>query len=529
MNVYHAKFMMYFEIHRMHREGHSVLQISKHLVLNRRTVSKYLSMSEQEYEVFLISQSERSSLLDPYEQFITDKLRQFGDTSAAQMHDWLKERFSDFPQINPKTVFNFICRIREKHNIPRIKDQRQHQTVEELPFGKQAQVDFGEYNMRNCSGKRTKVFFFILVLSRSRFKYLWFTDCYFTTELSIQAHEQAFEYIMGIPDEIVYDQDKVFLVDENKGDIILTDGFRSYARERPFSLYFCRKSDPQSKGKVENVVKYVKQNFLYNRTYHNIDTLNDEAMGWLGRTANALPHAFTRKEPTSQWQIEKEFLQPYTFRKPRPDPIVLYAVRKDNTISYKGNYYSLPLGTYKGRGTLAGVSVQGLYLVITSPSCGTTLKNNKELCRHLIAAGNGLKIINTDHKRDKSAAIEEMIGQLCTLFKNPEEGSLWLEAIRTAKPRYIRDQLLIIRKAIEAAADAALVDKALNYCKDNGIVSAADFKAVLSHYHGEQPHTHQAAKPIQINPLNGQMPEAALNRPHKSEIEDYQAILKNNK
>ena len=48
--MYLAKFMTYYEIHRMHREGHSISHISKHLVLDRRTVSKYLSMSEQDYE-----------------------------------------------------------------------------------------------------------------------------------------------------------------------------------------------------------------------------------------------------------------------------------------------------------------------------------------------------------------------------------------------------------------------------------------------------------------------------------------------
>lgn len=59
MNVFMSKFMTYFEIHRMHREGHSISKISEYLVLNRRTVSKYLSMCEQEYEAFLISQSQR--------------------------------------------------------------------------------------------------------------------------------------------------------------------------------------------------------------------------------------------------------------------------------------------------------------------------------------------------------------------------------------------------------------------------------------------------------------------------------------
>lgn len=38
----------------MHREGLSVQHISNYLMLNRRMVIKYLSMSEQEYEAFLI-------------------------------------------------------------------------------------------------------------------------------------------------------------------------------------------------------------------------------------------------------------------------------------------------------------------------------------------------------------------------------------------------------------------------------------------------------------------------------------------
>lgn len=519
MNVYLAKFMMYFEIHRMHRQGHSISQISQHLVLNRRTVSKYLSMSEQEYESFLIKQSERKKALLPYESFVQERLEQYQDTSSAQMHDWLKEHFADFPQVSQKTVFNFVCWVREKYNLPRINLQRQHHPVEEMPYGKQAQVDFGEYNLRTTSGKRVKVFFFTLVLSRSRFKYVWFTDHYFTSELAIQAHEQAFAYIKGIPDEIVYDQDKVFVVSENKGDIILTDAFRAYMREQYFTLHFCRKADPQSKGKVENLVKYIKQNFLYNRTYHNIETLNDEAMGWLGRTANALPHAFIQKEPHAEWVIEQSFLKPHTAYVPKPVPIATYTVRKDNTISFKGNLYSLPLGTYRGRGTLVTVSTEQDELVISN-------QDGKELCRHRIASGKGLKIINTDHRRDKSAAIDEMIEQLCALLENPEQGRQWLAAIRSAKPRYIRDQLLMARKTIQAA-DSSVVNQALDYCLLNSITSAADFKAIVAHYQQQLPNTEvSGAKVIPLNPLSGTVPEGALRQPDKSSIEDYQSIIK---
>ncbi len=59
MNIYHAKILMYHQIHQLDRDGYSVFKISEMLEINRRTVKKYLAMSEQEYEAFLISQSDR--------------------------------------------------------------------------------------------------------------------------------------------------------------------------------------------------------------------------------------------------------------------------------------------------------------------------------------------------------------------------------------------------------------------------------------------------------------------------------------
>jgi len=514
MNVYLAKFMMYYEIHRMHREGHSISQISEYLLLDRRTVSKYLSMSEQDYEEFLIQQSNRKKILLPYEGFVKERLKQFRDTSAAQMHDWLKERYPDLPSVSPKTVFNFVCWVREKYRLPVVTAERQFQMIEELPYGKQAQVDFGEYNMRTTQGNRVKVFFFTLVLSRSRYKYIWFTDSHFTSGLAILAHEKAFEYIGGIPDEVVYDQDKVFVISENGGDIILTDAFRAYTRSQSFSLHFCRKADPQSKGKIENVVKYVKQNFLYNRTFHNIETLNDEAMGWLGRTANALPHAATGKVPYDELITEKPLLKPYQACTTKVTPITTYSVRKDNSISYKGNFYSLPLGTYQGKGTLIGLRIEQGYLIIYDP------EGQQEICRHKIAVGKGAKVTNTDHKRDKSAAINEMILQVSRLFKDEEKGKEWLDMIRSDKPRYIRDQLIMVRETL-TSTNPELIDRTLLYCLSNQIYSAADFKSILA----SQKPGKKEAKVIQLNPLSGAIPQGADIQPNTSSINDYESLF----
>lgn len=72
MTVHFIKFIVYYETHKLDREGYSVSKISELLGINRRTVSKYLAMSEQDYEDFLIKQSERKKQLLPYETFVKE-------------------------------------------------------------------------------------------------------------------------------------------------------------------------------------------------------------------------------------------------------------------------------------------------------------------------------------------------------------------------------------------------------------------------------------------------------------------------
>lgn len=281
-------WIMYHEIHQLARLGFSKAKIARYLVLDARTVGKYLSMSEDDYERFLSGQSQRTKKLSGYEGFVTDKLVEFPDTSAAQMHDWLKEHHPDFPRVSPRTVYNFVMFVRASRNIPVATIQRDYFPVDQLPWGEQGQVDFGQYNMRKTGGGRKKIYFFVMILSRSRMKYLWFSDCPFASTTVCQAHEQGFSFFGGIPATLVYDLDRILVVDENMGEVLLASAFKSYVASRGFKLHFCRKADPESKGKVENAVGYVKKNFLCNRAYVDLQGLNTQALAWLGRTANHL-------------------------------------------------------------------------------------------------------------------------------------------------------------------------------------------------------------------------------------------------
>jgi transposase len=315
----------------MKRDGRSISKISEALNCNRRTVKKYLEMEDQEFESFLSAQSSRGKLLLPYEAFVRDRLEMYRDTPAAQMHDWLKEHHQDFPQVNQKTVFNFVRWVRHKYNLPYEHPVRDYMVVQETPYGLQGQVDFGEYNMRCSDGRRVKMYFFTMVLSRSRSKYVCFSSKPFTSQSAILAHESAFNYIGGIPVEVVYYQDRVFISNENSGELIFTSQFKTYVRDRGFKVHMCKKADPESKRKIENAVKYVKQNFLYNRTFYDLETPNTEGLNWLERSANRLAHGQTTKAPATELLIEQPFLHPFEAIVIAQEPPLLYAVRKDIT------------------------------------------------------------------------------------------------------------------------------------------------------------------------------------------------------
>lgn len=516
LTPYVSKLMTYHEVHQLSRNGFSIRAISAQLDLNWRTVKRLLAIdNDRQYEQYLQDISDKHRVLEPYESFVKSRLELYRDTSAAQMHDWLKEHFTGFPAVSPRTVFNFVAWVRQKYQLPKTSVGREYTMVPETPYGEQAQVDFGEYSLRNGQGKRIKVYFFVLVLSRSRYKFVYFSPERFTADSAIDAHERAFAFIEGMPMVIVYDQDRVFLVDENNGDLLLTESFRSYRAIRGFKLHFCRKSDPESKGKVENSVRYIKQNFLYNRVFTSIDMLNTEAQGWLARTANSLPHNTTRKIPAAEWAIEKPLLRPWLAVSLPKAELLEYAVRKDNSFSYKGNFYSLPAGTYQGRGSKVLLDRQGASIIIFTV-------DHREVCRHLVSNGRGQKIIDLHHRRPLSPAIAELEDRFYASVPNPDMGHRLVMAIRSDKPRYIRDQLLILLDTV-GSYEAPVVAQTLQYCCEHSITSAGDFKSVAAYYHRQTSEAtgEQLVAALRLNPLSHRLPDEALIQPATSSILDY--------
>ena len=469
---------MWYKVRELRGQGLSKSRISRELELDRGTVRKYIEMGEQEFNKRIEQGRNLPRKLWVYFDYVRKELERQPFLSAAQIEDRLKEHYTDLPQVHSKTVYNFVQHVRRQNQIPKPKGER-HRDYEQLPavaYGKQAQVDFGEYHMQTSKGGRVKVYFFVMVLSRSRYKYVYFQGCPFTTSDAIYAHLLAFEYIQGIPREILYDQDRVLIHDENLGDYLLTHEFGAFNRSQPFEVVFCRKSDPESKGKVENVVGYVKKNFLRGRVYHDTTVLNQEVQSWLMRTANAKVHGSTQKVPSSEWETEKQHLQRIKEKAVKGDAFELatYNVRKDNTVVYRGNFYTLPLSTYQGRKTT-------ILLSEAEGQLNLYAMDKTLLATHALSNGKGELVRNSDHTRDKSNSWAQNHQQVYLLLGSDEKAALYLELLKKDKHRYYNDNLRAIIKGTKDMP-AEFIRLSLTFCLENSLYNGAVICEVATNY-----------------------------------------------
>lgn len=468
---------VFAKIYELKKQGFKKLQTAKALNIDVKTVRKYWVMTERDYLAYANECKQRSRIMAAYDRFIIDKLKRFPDVTAAQIYDWLRESYKDFTPAY-STVRLHVRELREREGIPKSAHLRQYEAVEELPFGLQAQVDMGSEWLLDNYNRRVKVYMFCMSMaSLSRYKFVYFQRNPFNTEDFIHAHYLAFEFFGGRTKEIVYDQDRVMVVSENSGDILLTQKFLAFQTYCGFRVYLCRGSDPESKGKIESVVKYVKHNFLKHRIFCGIDALNSQALDWLDRTGNGLPHNVTKLVPSAVFKEEQKHLIPVPSAMDDYKPST-YLVRKDNVISYKSNRYVLPLGTYRP-GKQVFVKEAEDSLVISD-------ENGNELVIHPLCRQRG-KLIPIYHpERTAYVKHKQLFDEVLHLFGGSDEAERYLKKNLELCPRYTRDQFLIFKKCTSSYKPED-IKRALEYCAERELFYATDFKDTLMYFESLQP------------------------------------------
>lgn len=471
-------WQMYSEIQKLKSMGFSKSRTAQKLQINFRTVARYWQMDPAEYAAAFkdIRCDMKNSCASRYEADILAWLEEHPDLSSAQIYDWLYEKYGERPVVAERTMRRYIAWLREQHAIPRSASFRSYEAVRELPPGEQAQVDMGSISLRSRSGNRVKVYCFAMVLSHSRYKYALWQDHPFTTAEFIAAHQKAFAFFGGRPRQMVYDQDRVLAVSENHGDIIYTEGFQAYADALHFSIYLCRGADPQTKGKVEAVVKYLKYGFAKGRCFSGIEQFNGLCLEWLSRTGNGKEHQTTKKIPAQMFALEKQHLIPVpAFETIVSESSITYQVRKDNTVVYRSNRYQVPFGTYHP-GLRVLLQEQDGRLKITDAETGVLY------AAHAIPSGKGnlVRITNSERRRGiRAGQIKEKVLRKLEGCEGAEE---FLERIREEKPRYAADQMRAILTLLEIYEGTDAIEKGLAYCIRQGLYSAAGLRMAVEYF-----------------------------------------------
>jgi transposase len=315
-------------IHELRAQGKSIREIARITGHSRNTVKKYLRLRELPQPK---PRSRRPSKLDPF----VDDLKRWMDEGIFNC-EVLLERLQAKGYTGGRTIL--------KDYVKRFRPPRRPKAVMryETAPGEQAQVDWGVCKYKDTEGRDKHLYAFVYTLGYSRDQYVEFvTRADISTFLRCFVH--ALEYFGGVPQTVLFDNMKtVKLGNDTEGNPVWHPLFIDFALVVGFKPRVCRPRRAQTKGKVENGVKFLKGNFWPGRRFTDLADLNHQVLAWCQKVSRRI-HGTTGQRPCDRRALEKERLQPL----PAPGVLARFltetrTVAIDGFVSFDGSRYGVP-------------------------------------------------------------------------------------------------------------------------------------------------------------------------------------------
>jgi len=321
------------KIRDLHAQGYSIREISRRTGLSRNTVKKYLRT-----EPVRRSRGSRPSKLNPFKAYWDEQVARGVTNGTRLFHEIRQQGYS-----GGYTLVKDYLHPRRPARTP----------VAVLRFetepGQQAQVDFGFFGYYDVAGRPQKLWLFVMVLSHSRMTYAEFGTSADGTAV-IRGLVHAFQYFGGRPREVLFDNMKPVVQGRNEeGEVVWTPRFLDAALALGFQPRACRPYRPQTKGRVERTIGYIRHHFWPGRTFTDLADVNRQRMQWLDTVANVRPHGTTHQRPIDRLAAEQLAALPDPGRW-APYLLETRIVSRDGFVAYGGSRYGVPW-------TVAGQSV----------------------------------------------------------------------------------------------------------------------------------------------------------------------------
>ena len=398
------------DIKALHQQGHSIRAIAALTGLARNTIRKVLRGQHP----LKRRPAPRPGKLDPFADYLRRRSAEH-PLSAVRLLE----------EIRPMGYAGSIATLRRfLASLGQDRRAKARLTVRfETPPGQQAQADWSYCGrLLDRAGQPCPIYAFAYLLCYSRMLFIRFTTSMKMAQL-IACHQEAFAAFGGWPQVILLDNMKQVRVGPGR----LNEQFLDFANHHGFTPRTHRPYRPRTKGKVERVIDYVKDNFLLGRDFADLDDLNRQGQIWMERVANIRVHATTGCRPLDLFEREKGLLIPL-----RSVPAYRYLEAVGRTASwealvhFQGSRYSVPPG-YAGQ--KVEVAAAGGLVVVR---CGDRI-----VAEHRQAAQRGQCIVDKSHLEELWKVTREQAqppAEVCWRQAEPEVAQAPLAAFEEVLP-----------------------------------------------------------------------------------------------
>ena len=220
--------------------------------------------------------------------------------------------------------------------------QSQATTRFETEPGQQLQHDWGEL-MVEVGGVMEKVYFSVNTLGFSRRFFVWAAPCNDAAH-TYESLVRSFEWFGGVTKDVLVDNQKAaVLAHAVKRRPVFNDGFLDLAQHYGFTPKACKPYRARTKGKVERMVRYVKENFFQRyRQFESYNHLNQQLEQWLRDVADQRIHGTVKECIADRFQREAPALQELPRSRFDTSYLETRQVPVDGYINVRGNRYSVP-------------------------------------------------------------------------------------------------------------------------------------------------------------------------------------------
>src|SRR6266516_3505000 len=272
----------------------------------------------------------------------------------AQIREWLDQNLpvtrmlelaradGEHPYTAGDTAFyDYIRKVRRaRKQTPRDLALR----FEGVP-GEFLQIDWGE--VRNMAFTKPELegqtrYFFAARLKYSRYMFVSF-HADMREETLLRCLIACFTTIGGVPWVVVTDNMKTAVLGRNaQHEPVWNPAYQKLAVEFKFHPEACAPASGNQKGAVENLVKYVKGNFIAGRTFYDDADLAEQCTGWLSHVNTERPSDATGQEPVARLVEEQATFSALPATAQDYGFFECVVVSREGLVAIETNRYSVP-------------------------------------------------------------------------------------------------------------------------------------------------------------------------------------------